>query len=91
MNTATVYHFGMTTVRAVGFGSCEECARLLAEHERLKDIRRVAADMLRIASAGSFPAREYRRLRVTANEAWLDAECASLELDHHRRRHSKVT
>lgn len=88
-------------MRAIYFGSgalphylyiskvvaCSECARLLVEYERLTVVHK-RAQHARIAATAQASAEEYMALRATADEAWMDLECARLEVDQHRRIHA---
>jgi hypothetical protein len=67
-----------------------ECDRLFSTHAELKRIHVIAAQALRAASATSTTLEEYRRLTFAANEAWIDAECARLEVEAHKRVHSRA-
>jgi len=69
---------------------CPECARLLAEHERLNEYTAAANQRLPQDATGLLPALEYQRLQESANEAWIDSACARLELEQHRRNHVKA-
>jgi hypothetical protein len=68
---------------------CAECARHLAEFERLE--RAYAAAIYALISIRETTTRsEYPRLRRLDNEARLDAEMARLELIKHKWIHSKA-
>jgi len=68
--------------------ACEDCTRLRAEH----DFRNRAYITAHVATDAAHwgLVKEFLRLRVVSNEAWLDAEIARLELERHQRRHRKT-
>ena len=68
---------------------CSECDRLRSEHERLKRAYASAINIL-TARFDITPAAEYIRLRAIADEARIDSEVARLELEQHKRIHSKA-
>jgi len=71
---------------------CAECSRLIAAHERLKGDSAVAKHQLQEgAIRWLLPPVEYQALLATANEAWMDAECARLELERHKHTHGSNT
>jgi len=68
---------------------CSECNRLLAEYERLEADYAMAIQTLG-ARRDIAVASEYLRLRTAADEARVDCEVARLELEQHKRIHSKA-
>jgi hypothetical protein len=66
---------------------CAECERLRAQHGRLKAIWQVALAARKIGMATARGA-EYRELATAVNDAWLDAACASLEFENHKKTHA---
>jgi len=60
----------------------------VAEYERLKRIHEVACVRFSAAAKTKVPVGDYRRLSAAAAEAWLDAECARLELEQHKKGHA---
>ena len=66
---------------------CDECARLLAVHERLKGNSAVATQRLHEGAEQRITIVEYRGLAAEANDARLEAELARLELEQHKRVH----
>jgi hypothetical protein len=68
---------------------CSECARLACEYERLDRLHAGAVHSLN-AQPVNDGIVEHKRLRVSANEAWLYAEIARLELQKHRDVHHKA-
>jgi hypothetical protein len=68
---------------------CSKCTRLLAEYGRLTQIYRIAVAAL--SDGVEFaPAAEYLPLKATADQTWIDAEVARVELKQHKRIHSKA-
>jgi hypothetical protein len=65
---------------------CPECERLLAEYERLESLKTAAVHAL---YAGPLPGGEFANRKAAADKAKLDAEIVRLELEHHRRIHSR--
>ncbi len=68
---------------------CGECDRLRAEHERVERAYASAIEVL-AARSGISAAVEYTRLRAIADKARIDLEVARLELERHKRIHSKA-
>lgn len=68
---------------------CDECARLLAEHERLNGELVVARARLHEGMGQQITVAEYRALLTAASEALLDVGMAGLELEQHKRIHAK--
>lgn len=66
--------------------ACAECTRLAAEQERLSGTHTAALDVMKRYSARR--RADHTRLRIAVTEAWLDAECAKLELQNHKRSHA---
>jgi hypothetical protein len=66
--------------------NCPECDRLISEHGLLKQIYMTALQA-RIECRADTPASEYIKLRIAAEEAWLDAESARLAVEQYRRGH----
>ena len=69
---------------------CDECDRLRAEHERLERAYASAIEVL-AARSGISSAAEYTKLRAVADEARIDSEGSRLELERHKRIHSKAS
>jgi hypothetical protein len=69
--------------------ACSECDRLQAECARLEQAYETALNTLDIRIDTS-PASEYMRLRAAVAEARIDSEVAHLELQRHKRVHSKA-
>ncbi len=68
---------------------CLECARLLAEYEKLESDYGTAIQALG-SKRDTGVASEYIRLRTAADEARIDCELARLELEQHKRVHAKA-
>jgi hypothetical protein len=68
---------------------CGQCDRLRLEYERLERAYAAAIDTLTTRS-DTAPAAEYIRLRTFADDARLDSEVARLELEKHKRIHSRA-
>ena len=68
---------------------CPECDRLLAAYERLEGDYATAIQTLG-SRRDTAAAPEYIRLRTAADEARIDCEVARLEMEQHKRVHSKA-
>jgi hypothetical protein len=66
---------------------CPECARLLAEYERLESLK---TDAIHALYAGPLPAGEFAARKIAADQARLDAEVARLGLEQHQQNHVKA-
>jgi hypothetical protein len=62
---------------------CPECARLMAEHKRLKRIYATAVDHL-FTTGYQVADVEYKELKNSIEEARVQSEIARRELDKHR-------
>jgi len=69
--------------------SCTECDRLQAEHARLEQAYATAVNTMN-GRIETLAASEYMRLRAAAEEVRIDSEVARLELEQHKRVHSKA-
>jgi hypothetical protein len=65
---------------------CVYCDQFRSEHERLEQIYANAVNALS-ARPKKAPLTEYRRLRIAADDARIDAEVARLECEKHQRMH----
>jgi hypothetical protein len=68
---------------------CAVCDRLSAHSARLE---RAHADVIKTLSdrIETLSAREYMRLRASADDARIDSEIARTELEHHKRIHIRA-
>lgn len=62
---------------------CPECARLIAEHKRLKRSYAAAVEVL-FATGYLVADAEHKKLRNSIEEARVQSEIAGRELDEHR-------
>jgi hypothetical protein len=62
---------------------CPECARLMAEHQRLKRLYARAVDLL-FATGYQATDAEHRKMKNSIDEARVQSDIARLELDKHR-------
>ena len=69
---------------------CDECSRLIAEHERLKLSLAVAKWRVHQGITRQLPVAEYRALLKAATEASLEADLARTEMEQHQRIHDKT-
>jgi hypothetical protein len=69
---------------------CEECARLSAQYDRLKQAHETALSELRSVDENIGALGDYRKAATNANTAWREAESARLELERHQRGHRSV-
>jgi hypothetical protein len=69
---------------------CAECNRLSALYARLE---RAPADVVKTLSdrIETLSAREYMRLRASADEARTDYQIARTELEQHQRIHARAS
>ena len=70
----------------MGF-ECAVCAKLVADHERLKENNKIARRHLQEAGARRMPLVEYGVLLAVSNEARIKVEASRVELDRHKRTH----
>ena len=66
---------------------CLTCEQLQAESERLRE-RYYEARAYLDSIAGTSKLAAYTRARTEANNAWIEAEVARIELDRHQRTHA---
>jgi hypothetical protein len=66
---------------------CSECARLLAECDRLNAVH---AEAFRAVLRGRFPPDAYRRVWAAVNKAWTDSELALVEFQQHQWSHTRT-
>ena len=78
---------GWPKPREMAVMACLECIRLRRQYEHLRHAW-VNSFKVRIESIESAPAERYFELRVITEEAWVDSECARLELLDHQDAHS---
>ena len=67
---------------------CGECSRLLAEEARLNRAHTVAFD--KMLAASHLSSTEFFLAKATNDEARLDAEVSRLEVEQHKRIHSRA-
>ena len=72
-----------------GMRECEECERLGAEYDRLNQAYLAALEAAEVPHGGL--AKEFLRLTIISNDAWLEAEIARLELERHIEQHRPGT
>jgi hypothetical protein len=70
--------------------NCPDCARLMAEHGRLKQLYATAVDLL-FATGYQVTDAEHNKLKNSIEEARVQSEIARRDLDRHRHFvHSKA-
>jgi hypothetical protein len=70
--------------------NCPDCARLMAEHGRLKQLYAAAVDLL-FATGYRVTDAEHKKLKNSVEEARVQSEIARRDLDSHRSLvHSKA-
>lgn len=67
--------------------ACAECARLLAEYERLQSVHATAVQVL-YTRIGPLQSTEW--LTTAVDHARLNSETARLEFEQHERSHPKA-